>query len=156
MKKIITIFLCCFVLSSFVLAQENEIKIEQPNFNDLIVYKDKGLAHSFCDYQGNILSYTALNEKLLECPNNNQIVSEAKGWMIADGVFCGITLTSAVLYSLFTFFPQWDESGIVREVSCFTFCPSLLLQLLSGVVSSQKYHEACDNYNLYVLGIPIK
>lgn len=156
MKKLITTLLCIFALSNFIIAQENEIKIEEPNFYNLILYKDTGLSHSFCDYSGNILSYKVLNQKLLECPDNETIVKQAQGWMIADGVFMGLTLTSGIIYTLYTVFPEWNNSEVIKECSMRISLTSLFLQLLSGTISLQKYNEACDNYNLYILGIPVK
>lgn len=156
MKKLITVLLCIFLLSNFIVSQESEIKIEEPNFNDLILYKDTGLAHFFCDYQGNLLTYKALNQKLLEYSENEDIVKQAQGWMIADGVFIGLALTSGIIYALYTIFPEWNNSEVIKDCSIGISLSSLLLQSFSGTISLQKYHEACDNYNLHILGIPVK
>ena len=108
--------------------------------------------YSFKLLDGTKLSNGELNKMLKTVPENKSLLTKKNVWAGLDYIFlagfCGSI--GASLYAANKGWENMTYYSAAGSFSCFVFA------VMSGMISQSYRSAAVDNYNLRVMGIPIK
>jgi hypothetical protein len=92
---------------------------------------------------------------LLNIPGNEQLVRKAKNYTIVTRIFNALTLVSAAGVFIYAGFDDLPYTSAMLTASLCTVAGSSLTGLFTGQGAAVNYLRAVDNYNLYIMGIPL-
>lgn len=150
MKKKLILFLF-LIISSLGFSEEvlskGDYLIHTDSFMNLSIYET---------VDGNKLSMKELCNVISMVPDNKQIMRKEKFWRSAGSTLIGISVAALGMYVSTSLSENQDYNKIVEPASLITFGCSLLGAMVAGNISCSKRLKAVDNFNLYVMGIPIR
>lgn len=101
-----------------------------------------------------VLSKKELNSLLLTVSENEALVKQARG--LASGMWAGLALTAAAaLFYELDQFAVLPENRYTAPAMLSLMGAGITAAILMSVFSSTKYIKASQNYNLYIMGLPI-
>ncbi len=152
MKKL-TFLLFFFLISSFLFAEN--IPAEK-----LVFAKPIWLGSTYVNHRNEVIPLKEAMIMFSECPENVNVMKNYKFKNIAGGIFITTGLTTVVVSSVFYLLANviMDKDydwAIYKDLSlggsiCFW------TGIFSSLMSLRDIQIAHSNYNLYVMGIPIK
>jgi hypothetical protein len=92
---------------------------------------------------------------LLNIPENEQVLRKAKNYTIISRIFNTLTFVSAAGVFIYAGFDDLPYANTMLTVSLCTVVGSTLTGLFTEQGAAVNYLRAVDNYNLYIMGIPI-
>lgn len=158
MKKIFALVSLLVALTFSAMAQTFNIESLQNDPSKALVHQD-GFWNLY-DYQfvdGEKVSFKNLNEILWTVLGNESVMKKEKGFRVADYSLLGLAVASCgvnLVYNLWG--DDWAYSDQIKTISGLTCLGSLLGSFFCGEISLGYRQKAVDNYNLYVLGVPVK
>ena len=98
------------------------------------------------------------NLKLLldSIPENKKLRKQETFWNVMDYVCLGLAASGIVTYSICAFNPEMQNKETFQNISITTTVISLFGAIFSGNMATSKRLKAVDNYNISVMGIPIR
>lgn len=158
MKKIIFMLSLLVAVSFSAMAQTFNIESFKNDSSKTVVHTGGFL--NLTDYQfadGEKIPFKTLNEMLQAVPENESLMKKEKGFRIADYTLLGVAAVSAGVNLVYDIWgDSWAASEQVKSISAYTCLASLFGSILCGEISLGSRLKAVDNYNLYVLGVPLK
>lgn len=163
MKKGILLFLTLFFVQG-LFAQNNDIfqTKEYPqnleiDFSKIIIHQNGFM---------NLINYETIegekipekNLKLLlnSIPENQKLRNQETFWNVMDYICLGLAASGIVAYSISAFNPEMQNRETIQNISISTTVISLFGAIFSGNMATSKRLKAVDNYNISVMGIPIR
>jgi hypothetical protein len=137
----------------FNLSAQDSGEQTAPSSSQFVLYSENNL---FLLSDGTSLKYKELKEKIGVIPENEKSLRSADGWKVA--VWINLTAMAgfaagSIVYSFNRNAP--NAAGMVSLFSSLT-----LLSVISDTIISHQIrrniNRAINNYNLYIMGIPIK
>jgi hypothetical protein len=153
MKKMILYCLAFFISQNSILfAQEAQ---ETPASK--LIMKTTGFTeHPFQLFDGTPLGYSDIHMLTLEAPGNDKIIKQAKPWRTVSIVFAGTSLVFC-FFQVYTLVspdalenPYFYGKG-AGWTAFFAFAGSLG----AGMRYQDEIQKAVNNYNLYIMGMPV-
>jgi hypothetical protein len=92
---------------------------------------------------------------LLNIPENGQSLRRAKNYIIATRILNALAYVSAAGIVIYAGFDDLPYADTMLSVSICAGLGSAVAGLFTGQGAAVNYLRAVDNYNLYILGIPI-
>jgi hypothetical protein len=152
MKKIILYCLMLFI-------SQNSILFAQEIPASKLIMKTTGFTeHPFQLFDGTPLGYSDIHTLTLEAPGNDKIIKQAKPWRTVSIVFAGISLVFCFLqvYTLVAFFDAPEDLRYYGRMAGWTTFFAFAGSLGAGMRYNDKIQDAVNNYNLYIMGMPVK
>ena len=152
MKKIVSI--CILPLCALIMtAQEVDV-------TKLVFIKNQGFGHTYIDHEGKDIKYQMLPDIFSACPENAVILKKFKAARIIGniGIYTGFTLVTgvSVFYLIANGIFKQDYDWKHFHSICFAGEVFAGAGLLSISIADRYLFTAHNNYNLYIMGIPLK
>ncbi|MDR0628684.1 MAG: hypothetical protein LBG24_03420 [Treponema sp.] len=154
MKKVIISFLMFFIFPNSILFSQdaNERPVQK-----LIMKTTWFTSHPFQLFDGTPLEYKDIYTLTSEVPGNVRLVNQAKPWRGISIVMIGISLVSCFFQVYTVAFPNTlDNPSFYGNMAAWTTFSTFGGGLLAGMVYHDKLQKAINNYNLHIIGIPVK
>jgi hypothetical protein len=153
MKKILLYCLALFISQNSILfAQEAHEPASK------LIMKTTGFAeHPFQLFEGTPLDYNDIHALTLEVPGNDRIIKQAKPWRTISIIMMGASVVSCFFQVYTLVFSDTLENPYFyeRPAGWATFS-ALGGSALAGMIYHDKIQRAVNNYNLYIMGMPVK
>ncbi len=123
---------------------------------NMIIHTDTFM--NLIDYQtvdGEVLNNKTLKAMLKAVPGNDKYLYEENAWRAADYTFIGLSLAGISTLTCCGFVDDFKNSETVVGIALGTTIISLAGAIFTGNVATSKRLKAVDNYNVYIMGIPI-
>lgn len=163
MKKYLFIFITLFFTQG-LFSQNNDIFQVQKSAEELKADLSKVIIHQ--NGFMNLINYETIegekipekNLKLLldSIPENKKLRNQETFWNVMNYVCLGLTASGIVTYSICAFNPEMQNKETFQNISITTTVISLFGAIFSGNMATSKRLKAVDNYNISVMGIPIR
>lgn len=156
MMKRVLFFSILLVVLSFCCFAENDTFLTEKGKKLIIHNNSSIIGYKFYSAEGinEAIKQRELYKILRSIPENEKVIKKARGWEIAGfvslgllGFSSGVLVTQSLKNSTDESITRLSSAGILTGILCS--CASFTVHL--GSISN-----AVDNYNLYVMGIPIK
>jgi len=92
---------------------------------------------------------------LAATPGNERLVAQVRSGRTWSGILCGDTIAASTTLAVFWAADLPGASDIVLPITLLVNSASLAGIVLINGVTDKRFLMAVDNYNLYVLGIPV-
>jgi hypothetical protein len=142
---------CIFNLS----AQDSEG--QTASFPQFVLYSEYDLFLSqFKLADGTLLKYKELKEKIGIIPENEKLLRNAAGWKVAAWINLAALVglaAGSIVYAVNRDAPNAD--GMISAFGSFALISFLCEDLIDSQIQRNINH-AINNYNLSIMGIPIK
>ena len=157
MKKLVTILMAfAFLGMTFSAgAQETEtIKLSLPN---LLIHANSIDPISYYELGGdiNVLSKKDLTDRLVLVDVNQPLLKEAKLLDIGMWTSFGVGLAGTIIAYMDSSTNLFADKEWVGTAAVWSSITGFCLSALCSTFENGKFIKAVDNYNLYILGIPV-
>jgi hypothetical protein len=137
---------------SILFAQEAQ---EMPA-SKLIMKTTRFAAHPFQLFDGTPLDYNDVHTLTVEAPGNERIIKQAKPWRTASIIMLGASLASCFFQVYTLVFPDTLENPrFYGKMAAWTTFSLFGGSVLAGMTYHDKIQKAVNNYNLYIMGMPV-
>jgi hypothetical protein len=155
MKRFMLIFGILLAVVTSLSAQNDDAAIQDAEtIPKLLVHTDKlfsPLSFKFLD--GTPATSSEL-DRLLNVPENTILFRQIKPLVVTNRILRGLTL-AAVAGVLVYVFADLPANDVMLPVLSGTMIATTVAGVYTGQAVGTKYLRAVDNYNLYIMGIPI-
>lgn len=158
-KKIIIAILVLSVLLPSIYSEEEEFKknliIEESDYSMLLVYNNSGFLDYLHFYGDESRSDPEeITIALLQCPQNKEYLAKSVFWSTASYMTIGL---SAVLggVSVYAIETETYNSDTVSAIALPGVLAGILGSYIFMGIARENNIKAVNNYNLYILGIPV-
>ena len=157
MKKVISILMAfVFLGMTFsVGAQETEtINLSLPN---LLIHANSTDPISYYELSGdvNVLSKKELTERLALVDVNQPLLKEAKLLDIGMWTSFGVGLAGTIVAYMDSSTDLFGDNEWIGTAAVWSGITGFCLSALCSTFENGKFIKSVDNYNLYILGIPV-
>jgi hypothetical protein len=153
MKKIM---LCCLALfifqSSILFAQEDH---DEGSAAKLIMKTTGFTPYPFRLFDGTPLDYKDIYTLTSDAPGNSSLIKDAKPWRVVSIIMAGASLASCLFQVYDLAFPETFENLRFRNMAGLTTFSLFAGSIGAGMIYQDKLQKSVNNYNLYIMGIPV-
>ncbi|MDR2052138.1 MAG: hypothetical protein LBP80_01880 [Treponema sp.] len=153
MKKVILYCLAFLMLQNSILFAQDDYEILVPKF----IMKTTGFkTYPYQLSDGTPLEYKDIYTLTSEVPGNSRILKQAKPRRTVSLILVGVSLVSCLFQVYTVAFPNTLENpGFYGNMAAWTTFSAFGGSILAGMTYQDKIQKSVNNYNLYIMGIPV-
>jgi hypothetical protein len=164
------LYLSIFITMSLCAFAENTAEGTGEPSTDIFVSSDTGTMQSLIVRQ-NSITYTPFNyqfldgtplvdknklRQILNIPGNEKLLKQEKGLRLMTNVFAVLCMAATAMHSRYIFLSDIPNRDSLMLACYIGEVVSLAATFWTGTAANNKIDRAVDNYNLYIMGIPIR
>ncbi len=158
MRKM-TFFVILLIQATYIFSQN----YEQAENNSALDYSNILVQQSsffnlteFETVYGEKLSNKELLSRLKLVPENSDLLKKERLFRVLDYSFIGLSFMGWTATTFGSQINNGKQGELIEDIGSIMMVSSLCFALLSGNIAVSKRQRAVDNYNLYILGLPIR
>ena len=144
---------CLFAQESLSDEKASSINLQFLNLDEnfLLTVPDYFSKYEYQNRAGDLFSHKDVKEMLLGVPENEKLMKQYNGFMVATYSLLGVFLASAAVDMVYTFNENLPYRNTVNNITNYVSLMSFCGVVITGSAGKLKFKRAVDNYNYSLL-----